>query len=166
MGRLVAQVAAQMLPGDEHIVVADAPLPLGGGNQTRLVIGRTGAWGNAGRELGIREARGTHIVLADDDDMLAPNALEVIRGNVALAPERLHIFKMRDGKALYGLDKCVRQGLVGGPMCVAPNDDRQPRWGSRYEADFDYVAALCAAHPEPPIWHPEVTYLVRPKQVP
>lgn len=114
---------------------------------------RLGTWGHAASNLAMREASGTHVVRIDDDDAYEPGALDTIRAMIALAPERVHIWRMASRGGVIWTDESIRQGNVGTPMFGVPLGCAG-RWGARYEGDHDYVCESVANSGQPPIWHP------------
>ncbi len=129
-----------------------------------LVLRRHAPWGNAARNEAIARATRTHLWFMDDDDMAADGALDAIRAGVAEQPDRVHVFKMRysDGRTIWN-DPVVRVGNVSTVMLVVPNEPgRVAQWGTRYEADHDFLAQTLTLRREEPVWHEEIVALVRP----
>lgn len=108
----------------------------------------------------------THFTVLDDDDVWTPDALELIRTKVSLAPAAMHLFRMdgrndpRIGKILWE-DKEVRKGNVGTPMSVCPFDDHVAKYEEqKYGGDFTFIKSESETHEV--VWHEEVTTILTP----
>jgi glycosyltransferase involved in cell wall biosynthesis len=89
--------AAGLAPGDEVLVMVDAehahkPLPPGVRASRAAPVAvyysevSRGGWGGPARNLGVKAAKGSHLLFIDDDDVYRPGAIDTIRAMVAEAP--------------------------------------------------------------------------------
>lgn len=163
--------------GDEVLLVGDGPQPVACSlwEQFRLP-GRyletpapLGYWGHGPRNwiAENREATGRYLMALDDDDELPDQAVAIVRRILAESPDRPHIFRMT-GTPVVGdcwKVKEIREGNVGTPMLVAPNDPaRLGRFAPRYGGDCDFIRGTCAFYPGGPVWREEVICRVRPRR--
>lgn len=167
IARALRSIIAQPLAaGDEIILVGNlAPVwrHIPPGPYKPIVCGPFGDWGYTERNLGLKHATGTHIVVVDDDDALLPGAVEAIRGAIGTNPGRPIMFRMVEPHGLViWLDKEVREGNHGGPQFVCPNvPDRLGTFSSRYEGDFDFCVSTLGKYPEGEgalVWDSAVIY--------
>jgi len=152
----IGSLIGQLREGDEVLIEFDEP--------------KTGNWGAVPRDRAIARAKGSHLMFMDDDDVYVPNALEIVRGTVAEAPDALHLFQalwMNQGCA--GREKHNLHEFSGGqcptPTIVVPRAVA-PRWtpiGGNVHQDLEY-AKLCAqaTYPHTPVWIDKVIAQVRP----
>lgn len=148
LGRTLASITAQMVPGDELIVEYD----------------RTGDMAATPRTRGMHAASGDYVLFMDDDDTYEPGAFDLIRAAVRKDPGRVHLFRLTSGAGWgLGKDPVVRRGNVSTQMVVVPRDPAKfGRWGPRRSGDYDFIASTLEHYPEGPIWHPEVIATWRP----
>lgn len=105
---------------------------------------------------------GSHFWSIDDDDIMLPGAMELLRACQADVPV---IFRARwgNGHPAAGVElpimQEVRYGNIATPMILAPVGEA--RWGLDYGGDFTYAEAVVAEFGEP-IWRDEFVALVRP----
>lgn len=181
LARTLEQLAAQVTPADEVIVVAD---PAGDEELARvtyhdvaygpdwerpwfptwkyLVEPSDGAGiGTGQRTRGMEAATGTHLAFIDDDDVHAPGALELMREAVETISNAPVVFRMRTTFAgTLWRDPVLRYGNVGTPMFVVPN---QPSHLGRWEAhtddghgaDYTFITG-CVEQMGEPVWRPEI----------
>lgn len=169
----VASVKQQLHAGDELIVVSPrrpevlkphydirddftwVPFENGGYHPESMRSLNTGPGypsGGPERDAGLALARGSHVMVIDDDDLYLPHALEAARHQIETSdPAAVHIFRMRYGCSKQwrspfvknlrqgwnrGLDEhewalwgepLLEIGNVGSAMCLFPNDPRI-RW--------------------------------------
>jgi hypothetical protein len=101
-------------------------------------------WGHSQRQYGQQVATGRWLMWTQDDDVYRPGAFATIRD----------VLQTADGPCLLRLQGWQaglvwkRPALVWGEIdagCLAvPNaPDRLPTWGTAYDADYDYIAAVC-----------------------
>lgn len=115
-----------------------------------------GAWGCHARNLAIEQARGSHLLFIDDDDVYEPGAIDRIRAWVADAPDSMHVWRMLPrGKTqpLWATPRMM-QGNVGTPMFAVPRA-AAGRWTVRYEGDFDFARESLANLGGRVAWHEE-----------
>jgi Glycosyl transferase family 2 len=146
LGNTLLSISPQLKPGDELLVD----------------INDDGAWGSTARNRQIERATGDMVMFMDDDDEYTEGAFDAVRAAVEIAPDRVHLFRMRyshDPHVLW-IDEEVRCGNVSTQMVIAPRRTAA-RFSSRYEGDFDFIEAACAEL-GPPVWHEQVIALVRP----
>src|ERR1019366_6528599 len=134
----LASITAQMLPGDELIVVRDD----------------SGDWGHTSRNKAMRQATGNYLLFMDDDDRYVDGAFAVVRAALAEHPDQPHLFAMHrhhhepKEDAVLPRTQDVTVGNVSTQMIVVPNDHgKLGTWGSRYEGDFDFIASTLALYP-------------------
>jgi glycosyltransferase involved in cell wall biosynthesis len=160
-------------PQDEILLVGDGPQPVASElwDQFRLpgrfveVPGPNKDWGHTPRNLVVPLARGAYLMALDDDDEMTPDAVAVVRKALAETPNRPHLFRMSGVPTVGTVWKVkeIREGNVGTPMLVCPNDPaRLGRYAPRYGGDFDFIRDTCAFYPEGPVWHQTVICRVRP----
>jgi len=156
--RMLSQLAPQLTPRDEVLIVGDGPQP-----ECRKVVESFGLdnlrywdmipaprnWGNPQRNEAIGKARGTHLVFIDDDDQVDPKGLETIRSAVSLAPGHPHMFRMLyQGRPIWSSPD-VLCGNVSGQMFVPPNvSGRLGTWNRDYAADFNFIRTTLMLYPE------------------
>lgn len=143
--RALDSVRSQLLHGDELL----------------LSIQTDEQWGQATRNRMMRAAKGDFVVHLDDDDILTPHALHIIRAGIMSSNRSWHVFRMRysDGRVLWH-DQKITYGNVGTPMLVAPPNGGLLGEG-RHDGDTQYAYALHRALGAPE-WHEDVVCEVRP----
>jgi glycosyltransferase involved in cell wall biosynthesis len=188
--RTLASIDAQLDRRDEVVVVADGP---SAAVVAREVLYRfaddgdpafrmyetplTRCWGNAQRDVGVRLARGTHLLFVDDDDEYLPGAFDIVRQALAAEAQVAHIFRMRFGPGhpaywrdpdhplVLWAEPVLRAQNLGTPMVVLPKGDRLPLWvdGDAGDVISDFLF-LRRAIPRfgAPVWHEDVIAVVRP----
>lgn len=118
-----------------------------------------GGYGNPQRNVGLTLCRGDYINYQDDDDVMAPGILAVMRANCEAQPGKIFIYQMRwpDGHLNPGYPP---RDLAGGQCFVWPNiPGRMGKFGHRYAGDQDFMEQTIALHPEGKagvIYRPEV----------
>ena len=151
---------------DEVIVVFDAasvPADAPQGVEV-LACGPSGNWGAEQRSMGIARATGTHLAFIDDDDVFTRLASDIVPRALAARPGRIHIFRMRRARRVYGGYGCIYDGGIGTPMFVIPNDGSTGTWTKRRQGDFDFITSTLAGHRRPPRFHDEVIAEIRPHE--
>ena len=137
---------------DEIIVYADGLLNLGELIQDldpRIRYGEmhpTHDYGNTQRDRAQELAKGTHLVYADDDDIMSSNALAYFRRAVKADPLSIWLFKMfygqnsqSPGLVLWN-DQHVRKGNLGTPMFLIPNQPDLPNWAGAKQLEYsDFI---------------------------
>lgn len=126
LARLFPIVMPQLHSGDEFIVVGDGPCP-----NSRAMTEAAGArylelpermddYGCSPCDHGIEQATGDFVFFVGDDDLTTPDAFEIIRAGVAVAPTQPHLFAMIHTGILFkdNLVNC----LVSGQQIVVPRD--------------------------------------------
>lgn len=145
--RTLASLAQQLEHGDELLVIRNNQAP----------------WGHATRDEAMKRANGSHLWFMDDDDISTPDALSEIRAAVSLRPDAVHIFRMQQDRLVLWQQPIARVGNVGTPMMVIPNQPgKVGGWGTRYEADGDFLMETLALRGDQPVFHEHVVALIRP----
>jgi glycosyltransferase involved in cell wall biosynthesis len=175
---LAKSLVGQLRPEDEVVVVGDThgtQLPgvrdwvthQPGWRWMEHDAGRH-AWGHPQMNYGMAHARGDYLVVQDDDDIFAPDALTNIRRAVRhIDPPRPHLFRFKAGRfggqAFWVTKGVVAQGMIGGHCLVTPNiPEKTGKWTDRYEGDFDFIVeTLRLWEPLEPVWRPEVITFAR-----
>lgn len=160
-------IASQMEPQDELLVVGAftsiAPrAALYGGRFLLCPPGRD--WGGRERTAGMAEAKGQYLAFLDDDDVYVDGARAAMGAAIARYGGRPLIFKMQyaDSGLVLWHDPVLKQGNVGSPMPVVPNEPAKlGRWGTRYETDFDFMSTMGWTADEL-VWMPQVIACIRP----
>jgi hypothetical protein len=113
-------------PYDEIIVIGDGPLShqVTFGGPLPVIISalpaRVGDYGCSALDYGMQLATGDYVFFIGDDDLVAPNAFNIIREAVKLDPGVPHLFAMEHtGRILQGSLEC---GQVSGQQIVVPRD--------------------------------------------
>jgi hypothetical protein len=155
LGAALGSATSQMLPGDELLVVFDD----------------SGDAGDTPRNRVLGSLRGTHVMFLDDDDEVAPGALEKVRAFAREHPRRLGLFQLDLGPA-GKVWKRERMDLMAAAtaMCVVPNlPDRIGRFGRVPGAppgrlgDYPFVVETAAMLGDP-VWCEEVIQTLRPEK--
>lgn len=175
LARTLASVRRQdWWPGDEVIIVGDGPQaaarPLWeqfGLPGYYCEVRRTDPpdWGHTPRNRVMPLAKGQYLMALDDDDEMATDAIKVVRAALERNPGRPHLFRMHQCHtgAVVWADREIREGNVGTPMLVCPNDpEMYGQYTSRYGGDFDFILSTCSRYAAGPVWHEAVICRVRP----
>ena len=169
LARLLSELVPQLLSCDEILVIGDGPQPLARAmadvdpRVRYLEHGPDHCWGHPQRNWAMPLARGAYLMSFDDDDRVAPRALERVRGAMADHPGRPLMFREYHEGSVIWSTRSVALGNVSTQMIVVPNvPERLGKWGSRYEGDYDFIQstlALYAAGVDALVWRPEVIAL-------
>lgn len=170
--KLAGEILPQLSDRDEWIIVGDESSP------ARQMVSSfyrenvryyekesVRCWGYPQREYAIQQAKGSHIWGVDDDDRVAPWALETIRRGITAHPSRPLMFRVihRGFPIWRGGDPTVRTGNVSNQNFVTPNvAGLLGQWGRRHCGDFDFIVSTAAKYPEGEssiVWRPEVVLL-------
>lgn len=164
IGRLSLEKTARsifrqrILLGDEWIIVEDgreqkafnvmqqfypnAPLPI-----RYFTTDPTHNCGNEQRNLAMSEARGTHLLFMDDDDIFTEGAWEAIRKECEATPAVPLLFRMSSADNPPGLiwnSPAIGSGNVGTPNLVLPNHSYRSKWGfGGNVSDYEFIKAVC-----------------------
>jgi glycosyltransferase involved in cell wall biosynthesis len=168
MDTLQSLIPSGLEPWDEVVVVADGGAPAAheiarlSGLETHArvklvdLIPQGGCWGQPGRNRGMAESGGTHLVFTQDDNVLLPDALSGIRDEILDNPLALHFFRVipQCGATVWGTES-VHHGNIDADCGVVPNiPSRLGQWGHSYQGDVDFWTET-ATHWESNIfWHP------------
>ena len=173
----------QLTPTDEVLVVGDGPQPQALAMvqacpsfqvQYHETPAPTFCYGNAQRNYGIAHAKGEYVAFVDDDDVYNPDALRAMRQAIEANYGRLFMFRM--DVTCYGWrhippvlwdEREVRQGNVGGPMFVAPRNERLGNYVDLYHADFLFIRDTVARYPPGSLlWKEDIIITCRPMTTP
>lgn len=172
--KLAKELLPQLNDRDEWILVGDAPSPairqmvesFQSKNVKYYEMEPIRSWGYPQREYAIKAAKGTHIWGVDDDDRVAPWALETIRRKIKEHPARPLIFRVvySGGVAIWqNGDPTLRENNVANQCFVTPNvAGLLGGWGKRYAGDFDFIVSTAARYPDGEksiVWCPEVVLM-------
>ena len=169
----LASLSRQVQEGDEVIVVGDGDQPTaakafcGSGLPGWYLWTRHASndWGSSQRNYGMERARGDYLLFIDDDDVFLPGALSAFCAVLIKQPDHIPVFRMQtpDGRLIW--DKTtLTVGNVGTAIFAVPNQRQQlPSWGTRYEADFDFLEACSKLWPID--WHEEIVCWIRPHEI-
>ena len=165
---LLISIETQPLGAGQVIVMGESP----DGNLVRRVnyfgprfrcyfcpSGRPGGYGNPQRNFALPLCHGDYINYQDDDDVMTPGILAVMRANCEAQPGKIFIYQMRwpDGHLNPGYPP---RDLAGGQCFVWPNiPGRMGKFGHRYAGDQDFMEQTIALHPDGKagvIYRPEV----------
>lgn len=176
LARCLASIRPQLGPGDEVVIAFDthgggASVARAADDRIRCISYDAGyhAWGHPQRNMATMGATGDLLLHLDDDDALAPGALDAVRAAAIAHPGRPLMFRfVAPWRLPVWTRKVVAPGLVGGAGFVAPNDPaRLGHWSDRYEGDYDYIAGTLALYPpDALIWREEVIVICRPDEPP
>lgn len=166
-------VTHQLLPNDEVIVIGDGPVPLAkhlvglmndlvpNGPSIRYFDGpitkRTGGYEQ--KVEGFRHATKNLLVLLNDDDSPAPNAMKIIRRAALKNPNRPLGFLMIDvaTNIIYGQKHEVVFGKISDVQLVVPNNPN--KLGSfAQERDDSYWEEILAHYPDGIAWTDKIIY--------
>ena len=167
LGKILRELAAQLGPLDEVLVVGDGPQPTaesivaGTDPRIRYLEGEQDhCWGHPQRNWAMARAKGTHLASFDDDDSLMPGALEIMRSAASRAQDRPHLFKIRYRGEVIWKERALACGNVSTQMFLVPKvRGRLGEWGARYEGDLDFIRSTVTLYPRGPrsiIWCNEV----------
>lgn len=148
LGRTITSIREQLSTyEDEIIVVGDGVqlvargiLSLPDWRFHYFEHGPTNHYGNEQRDFGMDKATGDFLWFVDDDDIIAPGALNTIHTELSLAPSVPHMFSMQIGDTVY----TGANGSQGGPMLITPNDkNKLSRWsGNVYCVDQHFCSKI------------------------
>lgn len=178
LAQTLVSIYGQLDADDEIIVVADGPnfavrqiadcFP---GVRCLCTTTETKNSGASQRDLGIENARCSHLAFLDDDDEMDEGALMTMRKYAALDAGKLHIFRMMYGKnsptpgLVLWAEPVLRVCNIGTPMVLVPRSLRyMPLW-----ADYDHVMTVHDFHWisevarfADPEFHEEIVAVIRP----
>lgn len=166
LNNVIEQVAKLLLPGDEHLLIYDAPdnapqLDYRSSLFTKLhrVHVPGSVYGNAQRDFAATVAQGDCLVYMDDDDLPGAAAFAALH---AAEPDRnvTHFFRMQTRGGFFN-SNTPGVGQMGGPQCVPPVRPDLPKWMSHniYEADGYFLVKCHKSYR--PVYHQEIICYVR-----
>lgn len=163
---------------DEWLVVGDGPQLYAEGqvkkrpkNVKYSYTVKTGNYGNFQRDVAMQLSFKDWFVFIDDDDVFAPNALNVIKRTLADSEPCPWIFRMITplGRLLWDRP-IVSRGVIGGSMLVLPNiPEKIAQWSdhSGYDSDFLFIQeTLRLWEPIKPKWAADVIIVCKPMTMP
>lgn len=161
-------------PSDEVLLVEDAPISDGvrsaweaaslPGALLGLPGGPHGDFGETPRNATLPFVRGRYVLNLDDDDELAPGALNAVREAIAAHPDAFLFFQVElpDGSRYWDVPE-LRWGKIGGSMFVAPTDVAWGRRGNFEGGDYYFILETLARNPERPVvWINRPVVRIRP----
>lgn len=168
------EIVPQLGENDEWLLVGDGPQPVVQNMVINLPINKVRycqtepdhCWGNPQKEYGILAARGTHIWFIDDDDRVAPWAMDTIRRRAIEHPCRPLIFKtIYMGYPIWRENQPkLYVGNVSTQCFVIPNvKGKIGLYGRAYAGDFDYITSTVALYGEKEnaiVWCPEILSVI------
>lgn len=112
------------------------------------------------RAMKMYPSRDYYFVFLDDDDIFMPNAIEIIKGEIAKHKPRPIIFKMINGNGeILWRNREVTPGNVGGSMFVCPNDpEKLGKWDNRqgHRSDYEFIRQTLENYG--PGWRQEIVW--------
>jgi len=172
VGRESLRTALQSL-ANQPLMAGDEVIVVGGGEAEAAAFGYrhishepVGDAGYTERADGMAAAVASHLAFLDDDDQYLPGAVAAMRAEIAVHPDRPHLFRMIApwGETLWRCKGILRCGDFGGAQFVTPNvPARLGRYSDRYEADYDFIVSTLDLYPRDAlVWSPLVTYRCAP----
>lgn len=145
LARAAESVFSQLRETDEWLLIGDGVMPTIEDPRARCyATPKTGRMGNHQRDLGIWAASGDFLVFLDDDDILLPNALTIIREGIVLQPEIPHFFCIQCSWGVtMGREAKVCLHETAGAQFVPPNRKAllgQWESGTFLDTEFDFIA--------------------------
>lgn len=120
-----------------------------------------GYWGHGSRTRWQNELPGDYFMNADDDDIYAPNAMDIVRDHVK--EHKLYFFQYSTQGTRVPREHKVVVGNVGTPTGVYPNIGNFPKWEFIYSGDGEFYIALSKMLPYEFV--DKVIYIVRPENL-
>lgn len=151
--RTLESGAAKLGPDDLWIIVGDGRQTAGQKICSRIHFNckstflmsadPVGDYGNSLRDQAMSIAIQDYFVFLDDDDIFAPNAIQIIKREIAEHHPRPIMFRMINGNGeLLWRTRDVTPGNVGGSMFVCPNTPgKLGTWanGGGHRSDFNFM---------------------------
>lgn len=172
--------SATLSPRDDWVVIGDGPQPKAraiveslGKNRTYLRYMETevqrGNWGNIPRDVAMKESPKDYFIFLDDDDVFAPNAMPVLKAELAKAFPCPVMFRLitADGRTIWK-DHRFGVGNIAGSMFACRNvPGRIGRWDNDggYQSDFHFIEQTLNYYPNwrtSLVWSGEVIILCQP----
>lgn len=135
------------------------------GKLLNLEKGPNNDWGQRLRNTFLPSIKDGHVIHLDDDDILLPETLRVIRQSISRTPNGIFLYKSHwENGPCYPVDQGIRFGNVGTSTIVHPMKDVVlPEFGPGHGGDFDFVSNFIKNNPSCPVrWCSYVTHLLRP----
>lgn len=152
--RTLESGAADLHPGDLWIIVGDGPQPLAQQTCQNVLENRfafmetliiLGDYGNPLRDqaMDLAGSDQDYFIFLDDDDIFAPNAIQIIKREIAEHYPRPIMFRMINGNGeLLWRTREVITGNIGGSMFCCPNTPgKLGAWanGAGHQSDLAFV---------------------------
>jgi len=146
--------SGQLTGGDQWLLLSDGHQPDVHELWNRLKADRPylhwlgtrvqkGEYGNLLRDTAMSLSKKDYFIFLDDDDIFAPNAIDIIKREIALYYPNPIMFKMINGNGeILWKTRDVTPGNVGGSMFCCPNNrDRLATWanGAGHRSDFEFI---------------------------
>lgn len=177
-GAMIESVSHQLREGDELLIIGDGPLPelrelvkVHSELFPRVVylelLDHVGDFGCTPCDFGIAHAQGDYVFFIGDDDLVAPDAIEIIHKYVDEQPDVPHLFAMvHSGRVLGPHLQC---GNVSGQQIVVPRDmskmplmqDVHPE--QRAVSDWIFIEKVHQAWGKSTVFHDEIIAIL-PRQ--
>lgn len=127
-------------PEVEIILIGDGVMPLT--SRFHVLISKfpqSHDYGYTPRNIGLSVASGKWIAFMDDDNFYNPGGIEAIL-DYCHHSDVPALFRMNFlGQKVLWTEKILKEGGIGLPQIVVPNSVSLPKFGTRYEADFDWM---------------------------
>jgi glycosyltransferase involved in cell wall biosynthesis len=122
-------------------------------------------WGHSIRNQALQQVRSGYVIHFDDDDVYAPNGVEVVRDAITKNGLGLYVFRFRySGGRVHWSEPVIRFGNIGTPMIVHPVGIQLGRWTPHYGGDFDFFDETRRLNPGLPVkWREEIVATVTEK---
>lgn len=107
------------------------------------MVSPTGDYGNTLRDLAMKQSSKDYFIFLDDDDVIAPGAIKIIKHEISEHYPRPIMFRMINGNGeLLWRTREVTPGNVGGSMFCCPNTaGRLGTWanGTGHRSDYNFI---------------------------
>lgn len=152
--RRTLESGAMLVEHDEWLVMADGPqdaalivslagIKLACGVKIIESEAKLGDYGNSLRDQAMSIATQDYFVFVDDDDIFAPNAIQIIKREIAEHHPRPIMFRMINGNGeLLWRTREVTAGNIGGSMFCCPNvPGKLGTWanGAGHQSDLAFI---------------------------
>lgn len=132
-----------------------------------------GDYGNALRDRAMMWATQDYLIFLDDDDVIVPGGIDIIKHEIKEHYPRPIIFKMRNGNGeILWKNREVTPGNVGAAMFCCPNrPDTFGKWtnGAGHRSDYEFIMATLKSYGpawrQNIFWSDKVTVHCRPGEV-
>ena len=122
-------------------------------------------WGHTPRNMILSTLSGGHVLHLDDDDILLPNTVSIIRRHITEHPRAIHFYRVHYNRGpCYWQAKRVEHWNIGAGNVVYPIDDvKLGQFGKTYDGDLIFIKEMISNNPTLRVrWNSEVIQLLRP----